>query len=92
MTAPMTEVSNAQIYRRLRSVKRLVLATIAATGLAIFTQYAVSSEARQRNCANVESAFAAYTDALAASFGLAPNDPKVTEFRAAYEPALEECA
>ena len=92
MTAPTAgEVTNEDVLRSMRGVRRWLLVTVLATGAAIGTQYLVSEEARERICGTVRDAFEAEHEELGESFGLAPDDPKVRDLDARVQARLEDC-
>lgn len=95
MTSPT--VDRPRFWRRLSPQALIVgvaITNLISTGIFVFASTSAANEAgktaRAENCANVIEAFDAYTAALAAVSGA--DKDTVADFRAAYEPHLEECS
>lgn len=101
MTAPMADQPRARWWKPWTWPKPqtstwlvlVALSNLVSTAIFVLAATDASNEAgktaRAENCANVIDAFDAYTNALAQVAGSDPDT--VAEFRAAYEPELQEC-
>lgn len=72
-----------------RWVLLLMVANVVSTGIFVYAAFRSSEEARRHNCQQVVDAFDDYTNALAE---VSHADPaRLEQFRATYQPLLQDC-